>query len=162
MKLYIRFLIAVAAIVLMASPCFAPTDDVDVTIDVPALSTFAAGADVTLTAVAADLDNTYVFAADDSTMTLQDNTAGWTLEAELDAAYTDYTLWIEDTQAAGNGTGAGFLQIPITASTVALDSFVGYGTAGDFTYDLDWLATGLSWTSTQSSQTQTVTFTHTT
>ena len=162
MKLYTRFLIAIAVVALIATPCFAPTDTVDVTITVPALSTIAGGADVTLTAVAADLDNLYVFAADDSTMTLQDNTAAWTLTAEIDAAYTDYTLWVEDTQATGNSTGAGFLEIPVNPSTIALASFVGYGTAGDFSWDLDWLATGLSWTSTQSSQMKTVTFTHTT
>ena len=124
------FIITLCLFGVLATPALAATDTVDVTISVPALSTFAAGADVTLTATATDLDNTYVFAADDSTMTLQDNTAAWTLEAELDAAYTDYTLWVEDTQAAGNATGAGFKQITITPATVALDTFVGYGTAG--------------------------------
>ena len=146
----------------IAYPAMAATDDVDVTISVPALSTFAAGIDVTLTATATDLDNTFVFETNSSTMTLQDNTAGWTLTAELDADYTDYTLWIEDTQAAGNATGAGFKQIPETPATVALDSFAGYGTTGDFTYQLDWLATGLGWTTAQGDQQQTVTFTHTT
>ena len=154
-------IITLCAFGVFATPALAAVDTVDVTISVPALSTFAAGADVTLTATATDLDNTYIFAADDSTMTLQDNTAGWTLTAQLDTAYTDYSLWIEDTQAAGNGTGAGFKEI-VNGSAVALDTFAGYGTAGDFTYDLDWLATGLSWTSTQSDQLKTVTFTTTT
>ena len=142
-------------------PAVAATDTVDVTISVPALSTFAAGADVTLTATTTDLDNGYIFAQDDSTMTLQDNTASWTLEAQLDTAYTDYSLWIEDTQASGNATGTGFIQIVHTAAT-ELTTFAGYGTTGDHTFNLDWLATGLSWTTTQSDQVKTVTFTHTT
>lgn len=149
------------AIMILATPIFAAVETVDVTISVPALSSFAAGADVTLTAVAADLDNTFIFAVDDSTMTLQDNTAAWTLTAQLDTAYTDYSLWIEDTQAAGDAAGTGFIEI-VNGSATALDSFVGYGTAGDFTYDLDWLATGLSWATAQSDQLKTVTFTHTT
>jgi hypothetical protein len=161
MKKFGIILLTLTAIVILATPIFAAVDTVDVTISVPALSTFAAGADVTLTAVVADLDNTYIFAADDSTMTLQDNTAAWTLTAQLDTAYTDYSLWIEDTQAAGNATGASFIQI-VNGSATALASFAGYGTAGDFTYDLDWLATGLSWTTVQSDQLKTVTFTHTT
>ena len=154
-------IIAICLFGVFATPAMAATDDVDVTISVPALSTLAAGADVTLTATATDLDNTYIFAVDDSTMTLQDNTSGWTLTAQLDTAYTDYSLWIEDTQVAGNGTGAGFKEI-VNASAVALDTFAGYGTAGDFTYNLDWLATGLSWITVQSDQLKTVTFTTTT
>ena len=161
MKKFGICLASLCVLAIMGTPVMAATDDVMVTISVPALSTFAAGADVTLTATANDLDNTYVFAADDSTMTLQDNTAGWTLQAQLDTAYTDYSLWIEDTEAAGNATGAGFKNI-VNGAPVALDSFAGYGTAGDFTYDLDWLATGLSWTTVQSDQQKTVTFTHTT
>jgi len=155
-------LISVFAVAFIASPAMAAVDTVDVTISIPPLSTFAAGNDVTLTAIAIDLDNTFVFSANASTMTLQDNTSGWTLTAELDAAYTDYTLWVEDTQAAGNATGVGFKQIPVTPSTVELDTFVNYGNTGDMTFLLDWLATGLGWTTVQSDQPQTVTFTHTT
>jgi hypothetical protein len=155
-------LIGILGFALIAVPAMAATDTVDVTISVPALSTFAAGVDVTLTATVTDLDNTYVFTANASTMTLQDNTSGWTLTAELDAAYTNYTLWIEDTQAAGNATGVGFKQIPVTPTTVALDTFVNYGNTGDMTFQLDWLATGLSWTTYQGDQQNTVTFTHTT
>ena len=162
MRHYTRFLIGIALVALMVSPGLAATDTVNVTITVPAFSSFAAGVDVTLTAVAADLDNTYVFSANASTMTLQDNTAAWTLTAALSVAYTDYTLWIEDTQASGNATGAGFKQIPVTPTTVALDTFAGYGTAGNYSYGLDWLATGLSWTLSPASQIKTVTFTHTT
>ncbi len=161
MKRIILLLAGILIFGIMAYPAFAAADTVDVTISVPALSTFDAGVDVTLTATVADLDNTYIFNQDDSTMTLQDNTAGWTLTAQLDSAYTDYSLWIEDTQVAGNGTGAGFVEI-VDSGANALASFAGYGTTGDFTFDLDWLATGLSWTTTQSNQTQTVTFTHTT
>jgi hypothetical protein len=159
-----RILILSAVLVISAiviAPAYAAVDTVDVTISVPALSTFDAGIDVTLTAVVADLDNTYIFDQDASTMTLQDNTASWTLTAQLDTAYTDYSLWIEDTQVAGNATGAGFVEI-VDSGANALSSFAGYGTTGDFTYDLDWLATGLGWTTTQSDQQKTVTFTHTT
>ncbi len=159
-----RILLLSAALVISAliiAPAYAAADTVDVTISVPALATFDAGVDVTLTATVGDLDNTYIFNQDDSTMTLQDNTAAWTLTAQLDTAYTDYSLWIEDTQVAGNGTGAGFIEI-VDSGANALTTFAGYGTTGDFTYDLDWLATGLSWTTTQSDQQKTVTFTHTT
>ncbi|MCH7496024.1 MAG: hypothetical protein IH825_08055, partial [Candidatus Marinimicrobia bacterium] len=131
------FIWGILAFTLLATPAMAVTDTVDVTISVPALSTFNAGGDVTLTATATDLDNTFVFAADASTMTLQDNTASWTLEAEIDTAYTDYSLYIEDTQASGNASGTGFHLIPVNPSTVALTSFAGYGTTGDFTYTLD-------------------------
>ena len=161
MKKLIVFLLTVSLFLASGIPAMAAADTVDVTISVPALSTFAAGADVTLTAVAGDLDNGYIFAQDDSTMTLQDNTGSWTLEAQLDTAYTDYALWIEDTQAAGNSTGTGFIEIDNVAAG-ELTTFAGYGTAGDYTYSLDWLATGLSWTTTQSDQAKTVTFTHTT
>ena len=161
MNRYLLIPITLLIFVMLAVPCMAADDTVDVTISVPALSTFTAGGDVTLTATTTDLDNTYVFSADDSTMILQDNTASWTLTAQLDTAYTDYSLWIEDTQVSGNATGAGFIQI-INSSATALSSFVGYGTTGDHTYALDWLATGLSWTTVQSDQTKTVTFTHTT
>ena len=154
-------IIAFCVFAIYAVPASAATDDVLVTISVPALSTFAAGNDVTLTATATDLDNTYVFSQDDSTMTLQDNTASWTLTAQLDTAYTDYTLWIEDSQATGNATGTNFVEIDNTVAN-ALDTFAGYGTAGDHTFNLDWLATGLGWTTTQSDQQKTVTFTHTT
>jgi hypothetical protein len=159
-----RIWLLVAASVIFAlcvSPAFGAADTVDVTISVPALSTFDAGGDVTLTATATDLDNTYVFAQDDSTMTLQDNTAAWTLTAQLDTAYTDYSLWVEDSQAAGNATGASFVEIVNTGAN-ALTTLAGYGTTGDHTFNLDWLATGLSWTTTQSDQLKTVTFTHST
>ena len=159
-----RIILLLAGIVIfsaMAYPASAATDTVDVTISVPALSTFEAGANVTLTATATDLDNTSIFSQVASTMTLQDNTAAWTLTAQLDSAYTDYSLWIEDTQVAGNATGAGFVEI-VDSGANALSTFAGYGTTGDFTFNLDWLATGLSWTTTQSDQLKTVTFTHTT
>jgi hypothetical protein len=155
------FLASLCMLGILASAAWAPTDTVDVTISVPALTTFDAGIDVTLTATATDLDNTYMFDQDASTMTLKDNTAAWTLTAQLDSAYTDYSLWIEDTQTAGNATGANFVEI-VDSSANALTTFAGYGTTGDHTYDLDWLVTGLGWTTTQSDQIKTVTFTHTT
>lgn len=161
MKRYILLPIVILMLVLFAVPAMAADDTVDVTISVPALSTFTAGNDVTLTATTTDLDNTFIFTADDSTMILQDNTAAWTLTAQLDTAYTDYSLWIEDTQVAGHAAGTGFIQI-IHSSATALSTFVGYGTTGNHSFSLDWLATGLSWTTTQSDQTKTVTFTHTT
>jgi hypothetical protein len=161
MNKVIIFILVLVIFLATGIPAMAAADTVDVTISVPALATLDAGNDVTLTATANDLDNGYVFSQDDSTMTLQDNTGSWTLTAQLDTAYTDYSLWIEDTQASGNATGAGFIEIVNTSAT-ELSSFAGYGNAGDHTFDLDWLATGLSWTTFQGDQQKTVTFTHTT
>ena len=153
--------IAVLALIVFVRPAWGATDTVDVTISIPSLSAFNAGADVTLTAVVADLNNQFIFSQDASTMVVKANTDAWTLTAQLDSDFTDYSLWVEDDKTSGNNDGSGFK--PITASLPkALNGFKNYGDKGDHTYNLDWQATGVSWTSYQGNQTRTVTFTLTT
>jgi hypothetical protein len=140
-------------------PVAAQTDTADVNVSISELSYIDAGADVNLTAIVADLNQTYMFSADASTMTLKSNSDSWTLTASLDSAYTDYALYIEDNKGTGDPAGAGFNLIPAAPSSGEMSLFTNYGDAGDYTYDLDWLVINMSWSSSQGDQVRTVTFT---